>query len=156
MLLGLCDVARHQVGLAHVLVRAAVLRVDGQRLVVVEEGGVEVAGLAIGVAEPVVGVGVAIVFRTARDVGLEQRDGLRKVLGLDRGDGLAVFRIDRRQLAVAERGHASAATATTAAATAGGEDGRRGAGGQQEGEGQAGERVRLHEDSSGRSGSVRG
>src|SRR6201996_2076337 len=93
VLLRLRDVAGHQVGLAHVFVRAAMLRVDRERLVVVQKGRVEVAGLAIRVAQPVVGVGVAVVLGAARDVGLEQRDRLREVLGLDLVDGLRVFRI---------------------------------------------------------------
>jgi hypothetical protein len=64
------------------------------------------------------------VLLAARDVGLEQRDRLREVLGVDLVHGLAVFRIDRGQLAVAERGHAAATTTAAAAPTAAGGEGR--------------------------------
>ena len=65
--LGLGEIAGHQVGLAQIFVGAAVLRIQGQRLVVVPEGGIEVAELAVRETEVVLGIGV---IRGAGHIGL--------------------------------------------------------------------------------------
>ena len=111
MFLGLRQVAREQVRLAEVGVRAAMARIDLQGLVVMQERLVEVARLAIRIRDPVLGVGVAVV-RT-REVRLQQRDRLVVLPGLDRADGLLVFGVDPR-----DRVGLAAATAATAAAAA--------------------------------------
>src|SRR5215510_3582522 len=82
MLLGLGQVIGHQVRLAHVLVGAAMARVDLQRTLVVHEGGLELAALAVGVAQVVLDVGVA---RIAERGGGKQPDR-----------GAPVFRRDGR------------------------------------------------------------
>src|SRR5207302_2285763 len=58
VLLGLRKIVHHEIGLADVLVRSPVPGVEAQRLVVVLERKVEVAGLAPGVAEVILRVGV--------------------------------------------------------------------------------------------------
>src|SRR5258705_8967859 len=59
VLLGLREVAGHEVGLAHVLVRAAVARAEHEGALVVAECVGEVAGIAVCEAEVVLDVGVA-------------------------------------------------------------------------------------------------
>src|SRR5438105_1653129 len=108
MLLGLVEPAGHQLGLADVFVGAAVVRVVPQRLVVVDEGRLELAGLAVREAEPVLGRRVGL---DARDIALERLDRGRVLLGLDLRDRLRVLRV--------ERGFGSAA-----AIAAGGQQGR--------------------------------
>ena len=58
MLLGLGRVVGNQVRLADVLVSAAMAGVELERLLVVREGGLELAALAIGVAEVILDVRV--------------------------------------------------------------------------------------------------
>src|SRR5690349_11520599 len=81
VLLGVGQVAEHQVRLADVLVRALVLGVDGERLLVDRDGGGRVAVLARRVGEPVVGIGV---LGVTRGHALEERDRLRVLARLDR------------------------------------------------------------------------
>ncbi len=58
MLLGAREVADHQVGLARVLVGAAVARIQLERAPVVLERGVELSEIAVGVPEVVLQVGI--------------------------------------------------------------------------------------------------
>jgi hypothetical protein len=90
MLLRLCEVAEHQIGLADVLVGAAVLRVDGERLLVDRHRAPRVAGLARAVAEPIVGVGVAVV---AGHDSLEETDRGGVVAPLHGLDAFGVHRV---------------------------------------------------------------
>src|SRR5687768_12970124 len=59
MSFGAREVSAHEIRLADVFVRAAMVRLKSQRLVVVTEGAVEIARVAIGESEQVVRVGVA-------------------------------------------------------------------------------------------------
>jgi hypothetical protein len=81
MLLRPGKVADHQVRLADVLVGAPMAGVQLQRPLVMAERLVEASGVAVGEAQEVLEVGVAVVLdlRPA-----EQLDGARPVLGLDR------------------------------------------------------------------------
>src|SRR5262245_38814924 len=80
MLLGLDRIVGHQVGLADVLVGTAMARVELERLLVVREGRLELAALAIRVAEVVLDVRVAGV---AERGGGERPDRTVPVLGAD-------------------------------------------------------------------------
>src|SRR6266566_8623882 len=59
VLFGLRELVHDQVGLADVLVCAAVARVELQRALIVPEGAIELASIAIGVAERVLDVSIA-------------------------------------------------------------------------------------------------
>ena len=78
MLLGLAQVVGHEVRLADVLVGAAMAGIELQRPLIVREGGLELATLAVGVAEIVLDVGVA---RIAKGGGGKQPDRGAPVLG---------------------------------------------------------------------------
>src|SRR5882724_1172993 len=80
MLLGLGRVVGHQVRLADVLVSAAMAGVELQRLLVVREGRLELAALAIGVAEVILDVRVARVAERGRG---KRPDRAIPVLGRD-------------------------------------------------------------------------
>src|SRR5215510_7090199 len=80
MLLGLGRIVGHQIGLADVLVGAAMARVELERLLVVREGRLELAALAIGVAEVVLDVRVAGVAERGRG---KRPDRAVPVLGRD-------------------------------------------------------------------------
>src|SRR6266852_1584794 len=90
VLLRLRKIVRHQIGFADVLVRSLVPRVEAQRLVVVLECKVEVAGLAPGVAEVILRVGVV---RFARGNPLEAVEGRFPVPGFDRLLAALVIRV---------------------------------------------------------------
>ena len=62
MLLGLRQVADHQVSLAKVLVRAAMARVEHEGGPVMLERGAEFAGVAVRVAEKILDIWIAIVL----------------------------------------------------------------------------------------------
>ena len=80
-----------QVGLADVLVCAAVARVELQRALIVPEGAIELASIAIGVAEIVLDVSIARVAQRRRG---EQRDGPWPILGVDRLLARCIIRVE--------------------------------------------------------------
>src|SRR5438477_4043089 len=93
VLLGFRQVVDHQVGFAGVLVGAAVTRVELQRALVVLEGEIQLAGVAIRVAEVVLDVGVA---RVPQRGGGERPNGRGPVLRLDGGSACGEVGIDGR------------------------------------------------------------
>jgi hypothetical protein len=80
VLLGLGQVVGHEVRLTEVLVGAAMAGIELQRAPVMREGWLELAALAVGVAEVVLDVGVA---RVAKDSRGKQPDRGIPVLGRD-------------------------------------------------------------------------
>jgi hypothetical protein len=80
MLLGLGRVVGYQIGLADVLVGAAMARVELERLLVVREGRLELAALAIGVAEVILDIRVTRVAERGRG---KRPDRAVPVLGRD-------------------------------------------------------------------------
>src|SRR6266545_5035454 len=80
VLLGLGQVVGHEVRLTEVLVGAAMAGIELQRAPVMREGGLELAALAVGIAEVVLDVGVA---RVAKDSRGKQPDRGIPVLGRD-------------------------------------------------------------------------
>jgi hypothetical protein len=93
VVLGPREVVYQDSGLAGVFVRTAVPRIEPQRLVLMGEGGSEIAGVAVGEAEIVLDVGVAGVASRCRG---EQRDRTRPVRALDRALALGIVGIAAR------------------------------------------------------------
>src|SRR5229473_5699781 len=96
MLLGVGRTIENQIGLADIFVRADMAGVDGERLLVVLQRAIRIAGFARGVAHQVVGVGVPGILgnnlleerqRALVVPGLDHRLGAREV-GVDRLGGL--------------------------------------------------------------------
>src|SRR6266850_11820 len=81
LLLRLLHLVRQEIGLAQVFARAAMARVELERALLMLERGIELPGVAIGVTEEILDVGVAIVLQK------------RLVQALD--SALPVLRFDR-------------------------------------------------------------
>src|SRR5260221_6483011 len=81
LLLRFLHVVRQEISLAQVFARAAMARVELERALVVLEGGIELPGIAIGVTEEILDVGVAIVLQERL---VQALDGALPVLRFDR------------------------------------------------------------------------
>ena len=91
MLLGTRDVADHQIGLADVFVRPAVPRIDRQRALVVFEGLVHLAQLAMREAELVVQVGGIRKAAKRRVEAAQCRTGVARLARREAGDIVLVL-----------------------------------------------------------------
>src|SRR4029453_3454200 len=91
VLFGLRKIMHHEVCLTDVLVCAAVAWVELQRALIVPEGEIELAGVAISVAEIVLDVSIARVAQRRR---VERLDRRRPILGVDRLLTRCVIRIE--------------------------------------------------------------
>src|SRR5262245_22602032 len=81
VLFGFCEVVHNQISLADIFMRAAVTRTERERALIMPESGIELAGVAVGVTEVVLNIGIARVAQRCRG---ERRDGRTPLLGFDR------------------------------------------------------------------------
>ena len=81
VLFGFRKVVHDQVSLADIFMRAAVTRTERERALIVPESGIQLAGVAVGVTEVVLDIGIARVAQRCRG---ERRDGRTPLLGFDR------------------------------------------------------------------------
>jgi hypothetical protein len=81
VLFGFREVVHDQIRLADIFMRAAMTRTERQRSLIMPEGGLELAGVAVGVTEVILDIRIA---RVAQRCGRERYDGLIPLLGFDR------------------------------------------------------------------------
>src|SRR6267154_652888 len=97
LLLRFLHVVRQEVSLAQVFARAAMARVELERAPVVFERGIELPGIAVGVSEEILDVGVAIVLQERL---VQALDGALPVLRFDRLLSCGIVRAGGRSLLV--------------------------------------------------------
>jgi hypothetical protein len=117
VLFGFDSVALHQVCFAEVLVRAAVPRIERQRLLVMSHRRIKLPQTAIGVSEIVLNIGIAVI---AQPCGRKRLDGAVPVAGDDCALAVGEIWIERRPICALpideQIGQASTGIATSTAA----------------------------------------
>jgi hypothetical protein len=96
VLFGFRKVVHDQIRLADIFMRATVTRTECERALIMPESGIELAGVAVGVTEVALDVGIARIAQRCRG---ERRDGRTPLLGFDRllARGVVGIQRDRRR-----------------------------------------------------------